>query len=137
MNKNSLNNLRPFNKMQPSERKELSRRGGVASAENRRNQKQIRELLERLLALPTGQGKLYDINKIKSIKDFENKNIDVITAILLSLIMQAIKGNVRATELIFEILKTAPEERQQDEEEKEILEAFQIIVSTRKIEGVD
>ena len=35
-NERSLENLRPFNTLSPEERRELSRRGGIASGERRR-----------------------------------------------------------------------------------------------------
>ena len=73
--------------------------GGKASGVSRRNRKRIKEVADILLALPINSGDLIDIDDLQTIT--EDTNTDVITGITISLIKQALDGDLKAIQLLF------------------------------------
>lgn len=76
------------------------RKGGVASAQARREKKAMKKTLETLLAMPLKNGRSADIDTVKSIAALNGKNITVQEAILLAQIKKAVKGDTKAAEYI-------------------------------------
>lgn len=86
-------NLRPQNKRTKSEQREIAKMGGIASGKARRKKANLKKALNTILTAEA-------TNKTAAVLEslgFENTNE---MAIMLSLTQQALKGNVRAIELI-------------------------------------
>lgn len=64
MNPKSLENLKPFDQMDTDKHRELSRRGGIASAKARRRQKEQREAMHAILHYGGAIEALLDINEM-------------------------------------------------------------------------
>lgn len=90
-------NLIKNNQRTPSELREITQKGGVASGRARRRKKLLKDTVNMLLALPMQEGKLDRLTDLKSIKD---KNITVEEAMVLKQIQNAMKGDLRAFERI-------------------------------------
>jgi hypothetical protein len=90
-------NLRPFNERTEEEQRAIARKGGRASGEARRKKKQLKEVLEILLSMPSDDG----------ITD------DNWEAICLSMLNEAKSGNARAFEIIRDTIGQKPTEQQQ------------------------
>lgn len=107
------NNLIPFDRLSVEERKKLSSLGGKASAEARKRKKLMKEQLDALLAI-----KIKDPNTVSKLEKMGVKKGDINyqTALLVSMILEATKGNVRASEFIRETLgegsKNTPEQQE-------------------------
>lgn len=94
-------NLKPKTTLSKEEAKRLGSKGGKASVKSRREKKMMKEQMLTLLSLP-----LKD-ERIKA--KFEDLGIDTDDmdnqmALLVSLYQNALKGNVRATSLIMEVI---------------------------------
>lgn len=83
-----------------SEAREKGKKGGIASGKTRRERKAMKDTLESLLSMPLQDGKIADIDTIKSMAALNGKNITVQEAIMLKQIQKAIKGDTRAAEYI-------------------------------------
>lgn len=90
-------NLIKNNQRTPSELREITQKGGVASGKARRRKKLLKDTVNMLLALPMQEGQLDRLTDLKSIKD---KNITVEEAMVLKQIQNAMKGDLRAFESI-------------------------------------
>lgn len=90
-------NLKKNNQRTPSELREITQKGGVASGKARRRKKLLKDTVNMLLALPMQEGQLDRLTDLKSIKD---KNITVEEAMVLKQIQNAMKGDLRAFESI-------------------------------------
>lgn len=91
-------NITPLNQRSPAERKEIARKGGLASAKKRREKREWREITETILALPLRNGKI--VENIKSISDAKGKNVDTQMAIILAQVIRATKGDTKAAEFL-------------------------------------
>ena len=80
-------NLIPLNKRTKSERREIARKGGIASGEKRRAQKMLQEEMLSILEHPTLRKQICQ-----------------------ALIEKAIKGNVHAFEIIRDIIGENPKQ---------------------------
>jgi len=89
-----------FNYKTPEERRELGRKGGIASGIAKRNKKAMRERLEILLEMPLKDGKSYDIEAIKSFAALKGKNITVQDAMMIAQIQKALKGDTNAAAFV-------------------------------------
>ena len=93
-------NLKPFDSNQSREQAKINgKKGGIKSGEVRRAKKTMKEMLDYLLA-----------------KEIENKKGEKATtqeAISVSLIKQALNGNVKAYEVIRDTIGQKPVERQE------------------------
>lgn len=90
-------NLIPNSDLTPKERREKAKKAGIASGEARRKKKELRESLEILLA-----------------KDFTDKDGNTMSgadAISAKLFAQALKGNIKAFEVIRDTAGQKPVER--------------------------
>lgn len=110
-------NLIPFNKRTENEQREIARQGGKKSGEVRRENKILQEMVgndtfqkiaETMVLMCLKNGKHTDLKKIKSFADFKGKNPTVKVSILASLVQKALKGDIRAIELLLAILGESP-----------------------------
>lgn len=89
-----------FSQMTPEERREAGRKGGIASGEAKRRKKAMRERLEIILEMPIKNGKLADIEEIKSFAALKGKNITVEDAMMIAQIQKALKGDTVAAAFV-------------------------------------
>lgn len=75
---------------------ENARKGGLAKAEKMRNIKNMQETAKAFLKMPLDEGDAIDIDQAGNIKALDGKNITAQEKILLKLMEQAMKGNVKA-----------------------------------------
>ncbi len=92
--------LNEFSNKTPEERRELGRKGGIASGEVRRKKKAMRERLEILLDLPMKNGKEYDVEQLKSWAALKGKNITVQDALMIAQIQKALRGDTFAATFV-------------------------------------
>lgn len=90
-------NLIPQNKRTPEERREIARKGQIASTEAKRRKKTFREVMEALLE--------------KEVLDKNGNKIDLLTAISAKQIEKAGKGDTKAFEVIRDTIGQKPVER--------------------------
>lgn len=93
-------NLIPNSERTPSELREQTRKGGIASGKKRREQKAMKDTLGALLSMPLKTDAIEDIEDIQSLAELKGKNITVQEAILLAQIQKAVKGDTKAAEYI-------------------------------------
>lgn len=86
------------------EAREIGKKGGIASGKARRKKKALNETLNELFSMPLKDGKINDIEQIKSLAAVKGQNITVQEAIVIAQIQKAIKGDQRAARLLFEML---------------------------------
>lgn len=84
------------------------RAGGIASARKRQERKSWKETAEIVLKLALEDGPIDSIAGVESIKDAKKKNLTVQDHIIIALAGKASKGEVKATELLKEILGEQP-----------------------------
>lgn len=89
-----------FSQMTPEQRAEAGRKGGIASGEAKRRKKAMRERLEIILEMPIKNGKLADIEEIKSFASLKGKNITVEDAMMIAQIQKALKGDTVAATFV-------------------------------------
>lgn len=89
-----------FSLKTPEERRELGRRGGIASGEAKRAKKAMKERLEILLEMPLKSGKGVDIESIKNFAALRGKNITVQDAMMIAQIQKALKGDTTAATFV-------------------------------------
>ena len=89
-----------FSNMTPEERRELGRKGGIASGEAKRKKKAMRERLEILLDLPLKSGRETDLESIKNFAALKGKNITVQDAMMIAQIHKALKGDTNAAAFV-------------------------------------
>ena len=87
-----------------SEAREKGKKGGIASGESRRRKKTLKELMNSIATMPLQDGKLTDINKIKSLASAKGKNITVEEAFVLKLTQKALSGDHKAMRLWVELM---------------------------------
>ena len=98
-------NLIPFTSEQSQEEaKKNGRKGGIASGKARRERKALNDTLNALFSMPIKDGKLNELESIKSLASIKGKNITVQEAVVLAQIQKALKGDQRAARLLFELL---------------------------------
>lgn len=94
-------NLIPKDSSQSREEaKRNGKKGGIASGKARREKKAMKETLEVLLTMPLKDGRVADLETIKSVASIKGKNITVQEAIMLAQIQKAMKGDTKAAEYI-------------------------------------
>lgn len=103
-------NLIPNSERTPSERRENARKAGKASGVARREKKALKTTLEALLSMPIEDGKLENVDKIKSLASLEGKNISVQEAIVLKALQKALNGDIKAFKAIADIMNTGTNE---------------------------
>lgn len=83
-----------------SEARRNGAKGGKASGKARREKKAMKDTLATLLSMSLKDGKIADIEKIKSVAGLKGLNISVQEAIMLAQIQKALKGDTKAAEYI-------------------------------------
>ena len=101
-------NLKPIRS--ESEAREKGSKGGKASGVARREKKAIKNTLETLLSMPIQDGKLDDVDKIKSLASIKGKNISVQEAIVLKALQKALNGDIKAFKAIADIMNQGVDE---------------------------
>lgn len=86
------------------------KKGGVASGVARREKKALKTTLEMLLSMPIEDGKLEDVDKVKSLASLDGKNISVQEAIVLKALQKALNGDIKAFNAIADILNQGTSE---------------------------
>ena len=89
-----------FSKKSPEERRELGRKGGIASGKAKREKKALKERLEIILEMPLKKGKETDIEAIRSFAALKGKNITVQDAMLIAQVQKALKGDTTAAAFV-------------------------------------
>lgn len=92
---NNEGNLRPVRTKE--EARERGRAGGIASGIARRARAKERQEWQELFKLALRNG---DKEKIKSLSDAKGKNMAISKAMKIKLVTEALKGNLKAYELI-------------------------------------
>jgi hypothetical protein len=91
-------------------------RGGKASAVARRERTALKKTLEMLLDMPIQDGKLVEIDKIKSMTALEGKNISVQEAMVMAALQKAMSGDMKAFKTIAEIMTAKTDDGGEDDE---------------------
>lgn len=99
-----------FSQMTKEELQECARIGQLKSTETKRRKKSMKSVLEVLLKIPVGKGKVYDVDDIKNFADLAGKNISVEEAIIIKQIQRALKGDLNATQFIRDTSGQKPED---------------------------
>ena len=108
MNKDNLINLKDRT---PEERQEIAKKGGLKSAENRRNKKLLKEALLEVLNLPL---KNKELDKLDDIAGLNKKNVTVIEKIAINMCKRAIDGDEKALNMILELTGDRAKNKQED-----------------------
>lgn len=90
------------------EARKRGRNGGIASGKARREKKQMRETLEMLLSMPMKNGKLADVDSIRSFAALKGKNVSVQEAIMIMQLQKAMKGDTKAAEYVRDTIGQKP-----------------------------
>lgn len=92
-------NLKPFgsDKLTQTEQREIQRAGGIASGKARSARAREKEEWARLLSMAMSSGEAEDI---QSLADAKKANLSISTAMKIKLITEALKGNLKAYEII-------------------------------------
>ena len=99
-------NLNPVRSEDEARRK--GRAGGIASGKARREKKLMRETLDMLLSMPIKNGKLADVDDIRSFSAIKGKNISVQEAIMIAQVQKAMKGDTKAAEYVRDTIGQKP-----------------------------
>lgn len=112
-------NLIPFTSEQSREEaKKNGRKGGKASGEARRRERTLKETLEKLLSLPIRDEQTKDFIRALG---FNDEELDNKTAINVAMYQEALKGNVKAYELIRDTMGEKPTDKLSIEEAPQIV----------------
>lgn len=109
-NKKIIPKGKPFNERTAEELRQITSKGGKNSGEARREKKALRDTLQELLSLD------YDVDGTK---------MDGSEATSIALIKQALKGNVKAYEVIRDTIGEKPTEKVNIENSDEIRIAYE------------
>lgn len=101
-------NLIPQSERTKSEQRKIAQKGGIASGKARREKKLMRETLDMLLSMPIKNGKLADVDDIRSFAAIKGKNISVQEAIMIAQIQKAMKGDTKAAEYVRDTIGQKP-----------------------------
>lgn len=101
-------NLIPQSERTKSEQRKIAQKGGIASGKARREKKLMRETFDMLLSMPLKNGKLVNVEEIRSFAALKGKNISVQEAIMIAQIQKAMKGDTRAAEYVRDTIGQKP-----------------------------
>lgn len=90
------------------ERSEQARRAGIASARARQERKSMAETLDIVLKMTMDGGKPDAIAGAEGVKDAVKSNLTVQDMIIMKLVGKAVKGDLKAIELLTEMLGENP-----------------------------
>lgn len=122
------------------------KKGAASRAAKRKQQMAMAEELRIILSLPVKRSvsnaanKMLKTTKAKALEDFNKKNTTVQTQILLKLNQMAMAGNLRALQMIIELLGEANPKKVSvafDDSMKDYYENLSMKLNSRHIEGVD
>lgn len=85
-----------FDQYDADELKEITRKGGIASGEARREKKQMREACSVLLALRLAGGKQDKLENLKNFSEAGKKNLTVQEKMVANLMYKALNGDISA-----------------------------------------
>ena len=109
--KKSLENLTNISENVTAEEcRANGRKGGIASGKARREKKEMRELIQDILAMNIRDGKAEDF---KNLADSKGKNITVQQALVLSQVKKAMAGDTRAMEFLRDTAGEKPTDKQE------------------------
>ena len=89
--------------------REYGRKGGLASAKKKKERKAFKENLEMLLQMPAPEVAVNQIRK--QMPKIKNKDLNCQNAVLVGMVLAAIKGNVKAAEMIRDTIGEAPTQK--------------------------
>lgn len=89
--------------------REYGRKGGLASAKKKKERKAFKESLEMLLQMPAPEVAINQIRK--QMPKIKNKDLNCQNAVLVGMVLAAIKGNVKAAEMIRDTIGEKPAEK--------------------------
>ena len=95
-------NLKPLNKRTKSEQREIAKKAGLASGKARKRKKYIKENLEELMTMDLKDIKLKSKMLDLGIED----DFSIQNAISCSVVQQALNGNLKAFNIIVDMLRT-------------------------------
>ena len=96
-------NLIPNSERTPSERRANASKAGKASGKARRAKRTMREVANLVLDMSVSNGKKVDVKSIKSLAEVNGKNIKVQDALVLTLVKNALAGNIKALQMLIEL----------------------------------
>ena len=96
-------NLIPNSERTPSERRANASKAGKASGKARRAKRTMREVANLVLDMSVSDGKKVDVKSIKSLAEVSGKNIKVQDALVLTLVKNALAGNIKALQMLIEL----------------------------------
>ncbi len=97
-------NLIPNSERTPSERRANASKAGKASGKARRAKKGLcGEVANLVLDMSVSNGKKVDVKSIKSLAEVSGKNIKVQDALVLTLVKNALAGNIKALQMLIEL----------------------------------
>ena len=96
-------NLIPNSERTPSERRANASKAGKASGKARRAKRTMREVANLVLDMSVSNGKKVDVKSIKSLAEVSGKNIKVQDALVLTLVKNALAGNIKALQMLIEL----------------------------------
>ena len=100
------------------EARRIGSKGGKASGEARRRERTLKETLEKLLSLPIRDEQTKDFIRALG---FNDEELDNKTAINVAMYQEALKGNVKAYELIRDTMGEKPTDKLSIEEAPQIV----------------
>lgn len=103
----NVKNLRPIKTLSREEAKKRGSKGGKASVKAKRQRKQLKELFKSMLATSIPQEDLKEKIKIMGFKD-EEENYN--TLLGMATLNEALKGNIKAVEMIRDTIGEKPKE---------------------------
>ena len=99
-----------FSQMTKEELQQCARIGQLKGTETKRRKKSMKSVLELLLKMPVGKGKVCEVEEIKNFASLAGKNISVEEAIIIKQIQRALKGDLNATQFIRDTSGQKPED---------------------------
>ena len=114
-------NLIPLDERTKDERREIARKGGIASGAARRRKKSLKEAADLYLSLPVADKRR--LNKLKR-RALDPEDIDNQMAMVVGLTEAATAGDARAAKVILEMLGDDGDERTDLQKAKELLEGI-------------
>lgn len=112
--RHGIENLKPTNTLTMEERKELARKGGIASGKARRQKSDLKKTIKTILSM--------NVTDPKDIKKLQALGLDLTYENLVSLatVQQASKGNQRAMENVIKLSTTDKDKYDIAEQEERI-----------------
>ena len=107
-------NLIPNSERTPSELREICKKGGIASGKARSIKAREKAEWAELLSLPMKEG---DLDELKSIAGIKGANLTLSKQLKAVLIREALKGNLKAYELLLRLIGMDEPEHQESSQD--------------------